>query len=88
MVGLVLAAVALSGWLLLPYAFQPPRRLPPVPFDRTTSAVIPGIPGARYFVMQDLEPMIRALVPEYRTPRDSHPPPIRQDAEERGALRA
>ncbi|HEV8201152.1 MAG TPA: patatin-like phospholipase family protein [Candidatus Polarisedimenticolia bacterium] len=61
-VGLVLAAVAVSGWLLLPWAFQPPRRLPPVPFDRTTSAVIPGIPGARYFVLQDLEPMIRDVV--------------------------
>jgi len=28
---MVLAVTDVAGWLLLPYALQPPRRLPPVP---------------------------------------------------------
>jgi len=36
-----------------------PPRLPAVPPELTTRAVIPGIPGARYFVGLELEPFVK-----------------------------
>lgn len=32
-----------------------PRRLPAVPSDRTSDAVVPGVPGARYYLRDDLD---------------------------------
>ena len=43
---------------VLPRLLHFPPRLDPVPAALTTQAVIPGIPGARYFVAIDLEPMV------------------------------
>jgi predicted acylesterase/phospholipase RssA len=51
-------AVALYAVKLL----QIPERLPAVPAELTTRAVIPGIPGARYFVGADLEPFVREVL--------------------------
>jgi predicted acylesterase/phospholipase RssA len=42
--------------------FQIPERLPAVPAELTAKAVIPGIPGARYFVGVDLEPFVRDVL--------------------------
>src|SRR5262245_12123058 len=46
------------GWWNLRF----PARLPGVPPELTMKAVIPGIPGARYFVASDLEPFVRDVV--------------------------
>lgn len=54
----VLLVLGVIAVLVLPWAFAPPSRLDPVPSELTTQAVIPGIPGARYFVAIDLEPMV------------------------------
>jgi len=36
-----------------------PRRLEAVPVELTTRAVVPGIPNARYWVLSDVEPLVR-----------------------------
>ena len=56
--GGAVACVIAAAVLGLLKAIEPPPRVPPVPAELTLSAVIPGIPGARYFVALDLEPMI------------------------------
>jgi hypothetical protein len=53
-IGLVVVAV-----IGVPRAIRPPPRLlPAVPAELTARAVIPGIPGARYFVGIDLDPLV------------------------------
>ena len=53
--GLVnLAVVCFAGWVGWSI-LRGPRRLPAVPMEQATSAVIPGIPGARYWVGVDIE---------------------------------
>jgi len=42
--------------------FRLPRRLVPVPWELTGRAVIPGIPGARYLVGSDIEPLVLDVV--------------------------
>src|SRR5262245_57443619 len=59
--GLVLVVLAVLGVLGL-YQLKPPARLPAVPPEFTTRAVIRGIPGARYFVTADLDPFVRDVV--------------------------
>src|SRR5262245_52019487 len=48
--------------MIAPWALRAPRRLPPVPFEKTAAAVVHGIPGARYFVLENLEPMLQDVV--------------------------
>src|SRR5688572_24278591 len=36
-----------------------PERLEAVPLELTTRAVVPGIPNARYWVLEDVEPLVR-----------------------------
>ena len=50
------------GAYLLERAFRLPRRLAPVPWELTTRAVIPGIPGARYLVGVDIEHFVQDVV--------------------------
>jgi patatin-like phospholipase len=52
---LVLAA----GAALVGQALQVPPRLDPVPVELTTRAVVPGIPNARYWVLENIEPFVR-----------------------------
>src|SRR5512134_1019419 len=53
--------VALGLWWVL-RALRLPGRLPAVPAELTTRAVIPGIPGVRYWVGEDLEPFVRDVL--------------------------
>jgi hypothetical protein len=62
LLGLILVVLVLAGLSLEPLALRPIARLPPVPVERTLQAVIPGIPGARYFVALDIQPMIKDVV--------------------------
>ena len=58
--GGVIVALIVIGALFGPRMIEPPRRTSPaVPENLTDRAVIPGIPGARYFVGLDLEPLVR-----------------------------
>jgi len=57
--GGIVVALVVIGALFGPRAIEPPRRSPAVPENLTGRAVIPGIPGARYFVGLDLEPLVR-----------------------------
>ena len=50
------------GAFLFERAFRLPRRLAAVPWELTTRAVIPGIPGARYLVGVDIEPFVQDVV--------------------------
>ena len=59
--GGIVGAISL-GAFLLERAFRLPRRLPAVPWDLTTRAVIPGIPGARYLVGVDIEPFVQDVL--------------------------
>jgi len=59
----VLIAVAIAIALAVPRAIAPPvRLLPAVPPELTTRATIPGIPGARYFVGIDLDPLVGDVI--------------------------
>ena len=60
--GLPIVVVALLAAVLLVRVFRVPERLPAVPEELTTRAVIPGIPGARYWVGEDIEPFVRDVV--------------------------
>ena len=56
-------ALVVAAWLAVPRAFAPPiRLLPAVPPELTTRATVPGIPGARYFVGIDLDPLVGDVV--------------------------
>src|SRR5215469_11019120 len=56
--GGVVGAISL-GAVLFERTFRLPRRRAPVPLELTTRAVIPGIPGARYLVGADIEPLVQ-----------------------------
>jgi hypothetical protein len=59
--GAIVGGISL-GAFLLKRAFRPPRRLAGVPWELTARAVIPGIPGARYLVGVDIEPLVQDVV--------------------------
>jgi len=50
------------GAFLFERRFRLPRRLAPVPWELTGRAVIPGIPGVRYLVGSDIEPLVQDVV--------------------------
>ncbi|HXJ77384.1 MAG TPA: patatin-like phospholipase family protein [Candidatus Methylomirabilis sp.] len=52
----------LLGGFFVERALRHPRRLAPVPRESTAHAVIPGIPGARYLVGVDIEPLVQDVV--------------------------
>jgi len=54
----VLVTLVVVGALAIPRAIEPPLRRAAVPLELTARAQIPGIPGARYFVGLDLDPMV------------------------------
>ncbi len=60
--GAFIVAIILLGAFLLKRAFRLPGRLAPVPLELTARAVIPGIPGARYLVGVDIEPLVQDVV--------------------------
>src|SRR5215469_15089742 len=60
--GSSIGAIILFGGLSLARAFRLPRRLPPVPHELAARAVIPGMPGVRYMVGLDVEPLVRDVV--------------------------
>ena len=60
--GSCIGAVGLLGALSLQRTFRLPRRLQPVPQELVPRAVIPGIPGARYLVGVDVEPLVKDVV--------------------------
>src|SRR5215470_4154008 len=57
-----IGAAILLGALSLQRTFRLPRRLPPVPQKLAPRAAIPGIPGARYLVGVDVEPLVQDVV--------------------------
>ena len=59
---IVLAILVFAAWICVPWAFQAPRRERPVPADRTIDAVIPGIPNARYYVLEDIQPFVQDVL--------------------------
>jgi hypothetical protein len=62
------ATLVVAAALFGPRAIAPPQRVQAVPFELTARAVIPGIPGARYFVGLDIEPFVRdVLAPRKRS---------------------
>jgi len=60
--GSSIGAVTLLAGLSLQRTFRLPRRLPPVPQELTSRAVIPGIPGARYLVGVDVQALVQDVV--------------------------
>lgn len=60
--GAVVLALVLLGVLLVPPAIRAPKRLPAVPAQLTTRAIIPGVPGARYWVGEDIEPFVNDVL--------------------------
>ena len=56
--GVIVAAVALLAFAAQ-QGLQVPLRLEAVPFELTARAVVPGIPNARYFVLSDVESLVR-----------------------------
>src|SRR5499433_2227286 len=60
--GGAIAGTISLGAFLLERTFRLPRRLAPVPWELTGRAVIPGIPGARYLVGSDIEPLVQDVV--------------------------
>jgi predicted acylesterase/phospholipase RssA len=78
---IAIIAIILLGAFLLQRIFRLPRRLPPVPDELTTLAVIPGISGARYLVGVDIEPFVRDVAAarqreEEFLARSRHPGPL------------
>jgi predicted acylesterase/phospholipase RssA len=59
--GAIVGVISL-GAFLLKRAFQLPRRLAPVPWELTARAVVAGIPGARYLVGLDIEPLVQDVM--------------------------
>jgi hypothetical protein len=59
--GAIVGGISL-GAFLLKRALRPPRRLASVPWELTARAIIPGIPGARYLVGVDIEPLVQDVV--------------------------
>ncbi len=56
--GVIVAVVAVLAFAAQ-QALQVPLRLDAVPFELTARAVVPGIPNARYFVLSDVESLVR-----------------------------
>jgi predicted acylesterase/phospholipase RssA len=56
--GVLVAALALAV-LVGQRTLKIPLRLEAVPIELTTRAVVPGIPNARYWVLSDVEPLVR-----------------------------
>jgi hypothetical protein len=56
--GVVVVALALVA-LWAQQTLEFPERLEAVPVELTTRAVVPGIPNARYWVLSDIEPLVR-----------------------------
>jgi len=59
--GAIAGTISLGAYLF-ERAFRLPRRLAPVPRELTARAGIPGIPGARYLVGSDIEPLVQDVV--------------------------
>ncbi|HEX7236812.1 MAG TPA: patatin-like phospholipase family protein [Gammaproteobacteria bacterium] len=55
--GVVVALALVALWAQQTLEF--PERLDAVPVELTTRAVVPGIPNARYWVLSDIEPLVR-----------------------------
>jgi predicted acylesterase/phospholipase RssA len=55
------AIVCLGGYVAW-RVLRSPRRLPAVPMEMATRAVIPGIPGARYWVGVDIEAFVKDVL--------------------------
>jgi predicted acylesterase/phospholipase RssA len=68
--GGVIVALIVIGALFGPGMVEPPQRAAAVPENLTSRAVIPGIPGARYFVALDLEPLVREALAARQRERD------------------
>ena len=58
-IGGVLVVLLAVLALVAKQALEIPERLEAVPLELTTRAVVPGIPNARYFVLSDVEQMVR-----------------------------
>jgi predicted patatin/cPLA2 family phospholipase len=58
----IIVAVVMVAGTVVSRALKPPDRLPAVPAELVTRASVPGIPGARYWVGVDIEPLIRDVV--------------------------
>jgi hypothetical protein len=56
--GVLVGALALLA-IVARQTLEIPERLEAVPVELTTRAVVPGIPNARYWVLQDVEPLVR-----------------------------
>src|SRR6185503_6467152 len=56
--GVVVVVLALVA-LWVQQTLEVPPRLSAVPIELTTRAVVPGIPNARYWVLSDVEPLVR-----------------------------
>jgi hypothetical protein len=56
--GVLVAALALTAVVAV-QILRIPLRLEAVPIELTTHAVVPGIPNARYWVVSDVEPLVR-----------------------------
>jgi hypothetical protein len=58
-IGGVLVAVLVVLGIWVQQSLNVPRRLEAVPVELTTRAAVPGIPNARYWVLSDIEPLVR-----------------------------
>ena len=58
-IGGVLVVLLAVVALVAKQALEIPERLEAVPFELTARAVVPGVPNARYFVLSDVEQMVR-----------------------------
>jgi patatin-like phospholipase/acyl hydrolase len=58
-IGGVLVVALATAALVARQNLTAPPRLEAVPFELTTRAVVPGIPNARYWVLADIEPLLR-----------------------------
>ncbi len=56
------ALIAVPVAIVLVRILLVPPRLPAVPAEQTTKAMVPGIPGARYWVGENIEPFVRDVV--------------------------
>ena len=64
--GILVAVLALVA-LFAQRSLELPQRFEAVPIELTTRAVVPGIPNARYFVLSDVDSLVRdALVARQR----------------------
>ena len=58
-IGGVLVVALAAVVLVVRQTLTVPARFEAVPVELTTRAVVPGIPNARYFVLADVEPLVR-----------------------------